>query len=101
MPKTCNSCATKEPANVPYQVFKDLKDTAKSNVTKWFIACVILIILLVGSNIGWLIYEAQFTEGISSDQITTQSVDQNAENGANTFVGGDMYGKAEDNNNND
>lgn len=100
MPKTCNSCATKEPASVPYQVFKDLKDTAKSNVTKWFIACIILILLLVGSNVGWLIYEAQFTEVISSDQIT-QSVDQNAENGTNTFIGGDVVNGETENNHND
>ena len=63
MSKTCNGCGTDEkktPTNVPYQVLVDFKETAKANSLKWFIICLILSILLVGSNIAWLIYEKFF-----------------------------------------
>ena len=98
MPKTCNGCSTetKTPATVPYQVFKDFKETAKANSLKWFIICLVLIVLLVGSNIGWLIYESQF----ETIETTTQEVVQEAENGENHFIGGDIVGETNDTNNN-
>jgi hypothetical protein len=82
MPKTCNGCSTetKIPATVPYQVFKDFKETAKANSLKWFIICLILIVLLVGSNIGWLIYENSF-----EDIVVTQE----NEDGYNNYIGED------------
>ena len=61
MSKTCNNCGTdKKPSSVPYTVLVDFKETAKVNSLKWFIVCLVLIVLLVGSNIGWLVYESQF-----------------------------------------
>ena len=96
MSKTCNGCANeKEPSNVPYQVLKDFKETAKANSLKWFIICLVLIILLVGSNIGWLVYESQFEE-----YTITQEVEQDADNGENNFIGGDYNGEATDKNSN-
>lgn len=56
---------------------------------------VILIVLLVGSNIAWIVYENSF-----EDYVITQDVEQDADNGTNNFVGGDYYGEAEDKNNN-
>lgn len=101
MPKTCNGCSTetKTPAAVPYQVFKDFKETAKANSLKWFIICLVLIVLLVGSNIGWLIYESQFE---TVETTTNQEVIQEADNGENHFIGGDMIGETDnqDDNNN-
>lgn len=97
MSKTCNGCSTetKTPATVPYQVFKDFKETAKANSLKWFIICLVLVVLLVGSNIGWLIYESQF-ETIE----TTQEAIQEADNGENHFIGGDMIGETDNPDNN-
>lgn len=97
MSKTCNGCGTDEkktPATVPYQVLVDFKETAKANSLKWFIICLILIVLLVGSNVGWLIYESQF-EYIE----TTQEVIQEADNGENHFIGGDFVGETGSENN--
>lgn len=37
---------------------------------RWFILCMVLILLLVGTNAGWLLYESQF-----SDVTMTQEVD--------------------------
>ena len=92
MNKTCNGCGTdKKPSNVPYAVFEDFKETAKANSLKWFIICLVLIVLLVGSNIGWLVYESQF----EVVEETYQEVVQDAENGENHFVGGDFVGETD------
>ena len=92
MSKTCNGCSTevKTPTVVPYQVLVDFKQTAKANSLKWFIVCLVLIFLLVGSNIGWLVHENSF-----EDVVISQEVEQDAENGENHFVGGDMIGETE------
>ena len=92
MNKTCNGCGTdKKPSSVPYAVFEDFKETAKANSLKWFIICLVLIVLLVGSNIGWLVYESQF----EVVEETYQEVVQDAENGENHFVGGDVIGETD------
>ncbi len=94
MSRTCNNCGTdKKPSSVPYAVLEDFKETAKANSLKWFIICLVLIVLLVGSNIGWLVYESQFEDVV---EITTQEVEQDADNGENHFIGGDMIGETED-----
>lgn len=100
MLKTCNNCGTdKKPSSVPYAVLVDFKETAKANSLKWFIICLVLIVLLVGSNIAWLVYENSFED---VTKIVTQEVEQDANNGENYFVGGDMVGETEnkDNKNN-
>lgn len=92
MSKTCNNCGTdKKPSSVPYAVLVDFKETAKANSLKWFIVCLVLIVLLVGSNIGWLVYESQF----EVVEETYQEVAQDAENGENHFVGGDVIGETD------
>ena len=53
--------------------------------------CIILLVLLVGTNIAWFVYESQF-ETVS--QVTTQEVQQDNDNGHNIMVGRD-YGKAD------
>jgi hypothetical protein len=96
MAHSCNNCSTdKKPLSVPYAVLEDFKETAKANGLKWFIICLVLIILLVGSNIGWMVYESQFEE-----YTITQEVEQDADNGENNFIGGDYNGEATDQNSN-
>ena len=65
----------------------------KAQSKRWFIISIILLIALIGSNIGWLIYESQYEE-VTSDETTT--VDGG--NGAATYLensnSGDInYGK--------
>lgn len=91
MAHSCNNCGTdKKPSSVPYAVLEDFKETAKANSLKWFIICLVLIVLLVGSNIGWLVYENSF-----EDVVISQEVEQDADNGENHFIGGDMIGETE------
>lgn len=56
---------------------------------------VLVIVLLVGSNVGWLICESQF-----DDYTITQEVEQQADNGENNFIGGDLIGETKSENNN-
>lgn len=57
----------------------------------WII--VLLILLLVGTNVGWLIYESQFETVETWEQEVWQDTDSG---GNNNFIGGDVYGEAED-----
>ena len=93
MSKTCNNCGTdKKPSNVPYAVLEDFKETAKANGLKWFIFSTVLLVLFVGSNCLWIYRESQYEDVV---EITTQEVEQDAENGENHFIGGDMIGETE------
>ena len=43
----------------------------KAQTKRWFIISIILLVALVGSNIGWLIHEGQY-ETISTDESIEQ-----------------------------
>lgn len=65
-------------------------------IKRLWITTILLIVLLVGSNICWIVYENQF-----EDVTTTQTIEaeQQADNGINSIIGGD-YGKSESEGNN-
>lgn len=91
----CEECkknkAEKEPASVPFRVYETAIATAERNFKRLWAIIIILILLFVGSNIAWLIYESQF-ETVES---TTQEVWQETEDGGNNnFVGGDYNGSS-------
>lgn len=62
---------------------------------RWFILCIVLILLLVGTNAGWMIYESQF-----ADVSMTQEVDTGEGNATVFGVGiGDVnYGESSSDN---
>lgn len=98
MSKTCNGCGTdKKPSSVPYVVLEDFKETAKANSLKWFIVCLVLIVLLVGSNCARLWYKSQF-ETVETVEEVYQEVVQEADNGENHFIGGDVIGETNNQN---
>lgn len=84
MSKTCNNCNTNDMAVMP--IAQHEKDQNRlMGIIKWLIAViVILIVLLVGSNVGWLIYNSQFEVMEESTTITQE----NAE-GYNNYIGND------------
>ena len=89
MPKTCNNCGTeKTPATVPYVAHEFAMARAERQSKRLVAVIILLIVLLVGSNIGWLVYESQF-----EDYVITQEVEQEADNGENHFIGGDYVGE--------
>lgn len=58
-------------------------------IKRLWILVIILIVLLFGTNAGWIWYESQFM-----DEVITQDVLQevSGENSRNYFNGGDYYG---------
>ena len=83
MAKTCNNCGdTKTPTSIPYAAHQGVIATMERVNKRLWITLVILIFLLVGSNIGWMIYENSFEE------ITTEEYEilQDAESGNNNSI---------------
>lgn len=86
-------------APVPYTVYEAAQARTEAREKRYFAIILVLIVLLVGTNAAWLWYESQF-ETVTTETI--QEVWQDSENGENSFIGGDYYGNAEsDNENND
>ena len=95
MGKICNNCVTdKTPVNVPYVVHESAMARAERQSKRLVAIVILLIILLVGSNIGWMVYENSF-----EDYVITQEVEQKADNGENHFIGGDYIGETKSQNN--
>lgn len=88
--KECNGCggAPKELAELPYDVFMAFYERT---IERMYKLCILLIILLVGTNVAWLIYESQF----ETVEETYQEVIQDADGGDNSFIGSDYYGEAD------
>lgn len=63
---------------------------ADRTIKRLWIIIILLLVLLFGSNAAWLYRESQF-----ADEVITQEVTQEANNGINRFVGGDYYGAAD------
>ena len=95
MAKTCNSCNTNDMAVMPIAQHEKDQSRLMSIIKRLIAVVVILIVLLVCSNIAWIVYENSF-----KNYVITQDVEQDADNGENNFVGGDYYGEAKDKNNN-
>lgn len=66
-----------------------LSAMAERTIKKLWVLIIILVILLFGTNAAWIYYEGQFV-----DETTVQEVWQDADNGTNSFIGGDYIGNA-------
>lgn len=98
MEKTCNNCINAENVaenvSVPYVVHESAIARIERHNKRLWIVILVLIGALIGTNLAWIIYENSF-----EDYVITQEVEQDADNGTNNFVGGDVYGKTKDQNN--
>jgi cell division septal protein FtsQ len=77
---------------IPYVAFESAQIRLERTNRRLFILCIILILLLLATNIGWLYYENSF-----EDVVVTQD---NA-NGYNSYIGNDgdiNYGETNDKN---
>lgn len=82
----CKSCKGNR-EQIPYIVHEGAMSRME-RVNKRLIAIIVLlIVLLVSSNIAWMVYESKF-EMCNVEQ----DVDQENEQGNNIFVGGDLNG---------
>ena len=81
----------KDIVTIPYYVAEGMIDRQSMTIKRLWILCILLVVLLVGSNAMWLWYESQF------DTVT---VTQEGENGNNNYIGNDgdiNNGTADDN----
>ena len=86
MAKTCNSCNTKDMAVMPIAQHEKDQNRLMGIIKLLISVIVILIVLFVGSNVGWLIYNSQFEV---VEENTQTSVTQENEGGYNNYVGND------------
>ena len=80
-------------AQVPYFVHEgDMERLERAN-KRQFVIILVLIIALICSNVGWIYYESQF-----EDEVTT--ITQDNKDGINNYIGndGDIYNGETDNN---
>ena len=61
------------------EMLSELKKTTK----RWFVVSIILLIALVISNVGWLIYESQWEEATE-----TQTIEQHQDDTDNSNMSG-------------
>lgn len=83
-------------ANIPFIAYEAAMSRFERINRRLWIAVILLIVLLVGSNISWLVYESQFERY----EETTIDATQDGE-GVNIIGGGDVNYGAESNNNNE
>ena len=95
--KKCNHCGTNStPASVPYVVHESAMARAERHTKALIWVIVLLIVLLVGTNAGWLIYNSQFE--VVEETTTETTVTQDNADGYNNYIGNDgdiVNGKAD------
>ena len=90
MEKKCNNCGTdKAPASVPYVVHESAMARAERTQKSLVWVIVLLIVLLVISNVGWLIYESQF-EVVEETTETYEIVQESSDTNNSIINGGEI-----------
>ena len=79
---------------IPYYVAESMADRQANTIKRLWIMCILLIVLLVGTNALWLWYESQW-EYVETTETVEQDIDAEYEDGDFTVIGiGDNYGKS-------
>ena len=91
----CETCKErqKQAEPVPFIVHESAMARMERANKRLWIVILILILLFVATNAGWIYYESQF-EAFETWQEVTQEADGN---GNNSFIGGNYYGEADGN----
>ena len=88
----CKSSKSKDQPSetVPYIVHEGMMARAERTAKRLWITILLLIVLLVGTNAGWIWFESQFED---------IAISQENEDGYNNFVGndGDIFNGETDN----
>lgn len=96
MAKICDKCGTENKIvlPVPYVAHQSAMARAERTQKRLIWIIILLIVLFVGSNFAWIVYESQF------DVVEDTNITQENENGYNNYIGNDgdiNYGEANDN----
>lgn len=71
---------------IPFAAHESAMARAERHIKALIWVIVLLIVLLVGSNVGWLIYEAQFEV---VEETTETVITQDNADGYNNYIGND------------
>lgn len=82
--------------NISYVVYESTMARLERSIKRLWILCIILVLLLLTTNLAWLIYDKQYEYSISETTIEQEGTSNTIE----TFIGGDYNGEAKNNNNN-
>lgn len=96
MSKTCNNCGAEEKkVNVPFVVYQATAARQERQIRRMWIAVLVLIVALIGTNLAWIVYENSFEEAVTTEEIIVDADD----NGNANYIGqdGNIY-NGEDNN---
>ena len=84
----CDECKKKkEVATISYPAHESSQARLERINKRWFIFSIIILVLFVLTNLAWIIYDKQF-ETVRIEQ----DVQQDADSGSNSFIGGDYNG---------
>lgn len=72
--------------SIPYYVAEGMVDRVSRTNKRLWVMCMLLILLLVGTNALWLYYESQW-------EVIETEITQENEHGYNNYIGnnGDIY----------
>lgn len=74
---------------IPYVAHEQAMYRADKEKRRWFFIAIILIVSLIASNLGWVIYESQFETVTETEETYSYEIEQDNENGDNNFIGRD------------
>lgn len=77
-----------ENQNIPYIAHEADMARMERIIKRLWILLIISLVVFVGTNVAWVVYEAQF-QAVEVSQEVEQDADGN---GYNNFIGGDNYG---------
>jgi len=60
---------------IPYLAHEGDMARQERTIKRLWVLCIILILLLAGSNAAWFYYENQFEDAVTTTQTVTQDVD--------------------------
>ena len=60
---------------IPYFCHEGDMARAERTIKRLWILCILLIILLVGTNAGWIYFESQYEDTVTTTQTVMQDVD--------------------------
>lgn len=80
-----------KPEKVDYFIYEGEMARAERHARRWMIACIIAFCALIVSNVGWVIYESQY-----QDVVTTVSQESSSDGGGDAIINGTYAGAVMD-----
>ena len=78
---------------IPFAAHESAMGREELHIKALIWVIVLLIVLLVGTNAGWLWYESTMETVVETTETTFEDVVQESNEGSNNIVGGDIIGE--------